>query len=482
MKIKNRFLITMILLMILLVPSVPILAASDADIYIPIVMHNSNFTANKRTVNAPYFNSSDLLQSNFNETAVFWFGKLGTNQSSTDVRVAYNNSELVVYTTTYDRVLSYNPNSNGTDLTQWDTASLAIQTSPADSNTPGSNTYRFLVGARFYEPQNDPNFQATYRGNGTGWSVQSIPFVNQYGHATGDGNADDRGWAIVFRIPFSSLGVTKPPDGTLWRFHLDIYNRNSDTGPSLGSQEWPMSSNANVPSTWGQLRFGMPVFSPPTLKNLKTITIRDKLNGSVVDATVGGGTLCGDAAGPSFYPTWGSLNYTGETPINIQNQGLIADWPCFARSYITFPLTSVPPGKLIRSAKLIMRHMGGSNPSNAAYSMIQVLTVSEEWNETTINWNNAPLAKENISISRVDVYEANWSDPNIFQNLPAITWDVSRAVQDAVNYGTPLRLALYSSDWGADNGINTGKYFYSSDADDGIDYLRPKLVIEYVDP
>jgi hypothetical protein len=92
--------------------------------------------------------------------------------------------------------------------------------------------------------------------------------------------------------------------------------------------------------------------------------------------------------------------------------------------------------------------------------------------ESTLTWNNAPLAGDNIA--------ATWVDP--LDALPPWLgiprhWDVSGAVAEAYTVGGPLRLALYSPDWA----FHSGKYFYSSDVADGGEG-RPTLTVTWGQP
>jgi hypothetical protein len=478
-----------------------VLAAPDADIYLPGVYGpqptpvpptstpipptstpGPSGTSDAPRINAPYFSDSDVMTNRFSEMGVFWFGKVTNDEAYTDVRIAYNDTELVVYTTTYDRIIAYNPKSNGSDLTQWDTAALALQTSESGTAGPGSNAYRFLVEVRWSEPQNSPNYQATYKGNGTGWSVTAVPFTNKFGYmgtVPGD-DKEDKGWAITFHIPYSSLGVSKPASGAHWRMHLDVYNRNSQAGPALTPQVWPAGSSPSDTSHWGLLNFGIPSYSPPASKNPQTLVLRQGLNGATVtDAGVGGGATC---AGPTtnYYDYWGSLNYAGRTDFNIQNQGLIADWPCYSKVYITIPIKAIPAGKLIRSAKISLSEFGGSDPTLAPSSYIQVMSVGSDWSEASLTWNNAPASQENYTGTWVDVYKGPL--PPNWPTIPRYDWDVSRALADAYARGGPLRLVLYSADGGWGDGMHTGKYFVSSDTGDWNAPNRPALTVEYVDP
>ena len=90
------------------------------------------------------------------------------------------------------------------------------------------------------------------------------------------------------------------------------------------------------------------------------------------------------------------------------------------------------------------------------------------WEESSITWNNAPLAVENMAATWV--YPVDFFDPGV-----PYRWDVSRAVAQAYAGGEPLRLALYS----ADGEYHSGKYFWSSDAGESV---RPTLQVLLGDP
>jgi hypothetical protein len=329
---------------------------------------------------------------------------------------------------------------------------------------------------RWWEDEAD--YWAAYRGNGNQWVSRSINASYETGWRgeglnNNDGNREDRGWTVTYKIPFASLGLSgKPSKGTIWRLGLLVHDRDSAAGSPLADQVWPDRANQDAPSTWGRIRFGLPSYTKPAATNLKTTTIRQGLNGAVVpDVDAGGGTVCG--SGLDFWTQWGEKNYAGNVELNIQNQKDVADWPCFSKYYVTFPLESLPDGKVIRSARLVMHQFGGSNPSDAYPSIIQVLRVAQGWNESTLNWNNAPQALENFSQTWVDVY----SHPIIWPGDP-YEWDVSQAVAQAYQKGQAVNLALYS----ADSPMHSGKYFRSSNDGDWNAVGRPTLIIEWGDP
>ena len=231
------------------------------------------------------------------------------------------------------------------------------------------------------------------------------------------------------------------------------------------------------PDSWGELAFGTPPpYAPPSSIEGGTLVLRQDLGGvTVVDADVGGSSVCGDTAAPDFFPTWGELNYTGKEFLNIQHVGQISEWPCYSKYYVTFPLDALPDAKIIISATLTLYQFGNAGEGwdpGPQPSYIEVLTVSENWEEPSLTWNNAPLAVENVA--------ASWVDPlDVLPPWPGIprTWDVSEAVARAYAAAESLRLALYSPDWP----FHSGKYFFSSDIG-GDGEGRPTLTVNWGEP
>ncbi|NJN55430.1 MAG: DNRLRE domain-containing protein [Anaerolineae bacterium] len=341
-------------------------------------------------------------------------------------------------------------------------------------NAPDNNSYRFVAQLN-NPPQDRTNHQVAYRGNGSGWTQASVSFESLAGWVgtnVNNNNGEDRGWQMNIEIPFSSLGLSgRPADGVVWGLGTAVHDRDSANGsPAIPNQVWPETMNSTQPTSWGQLHFGLPGYSSPAAPQ-GTTTIKHGQNGAVVtDAQVGGYFDCGEPYNPNFFNGWGDANYYNRgnrDQVNVQNQANLGDWPCFSKTYISFPLSQIPANKQIISAELTLNHFGNSNPAQAMDSLIHVLTVGESWTEQTITWNNAPLALENQSVTRVAPLPS-------FPGWPGVPrhWDVSRAVAQAYATGQPLRLALYSTDFA----MHSGKYFYSSDADSA---GRPTLVVTW---
>ncbi len=424
-------------------------------------------------VNAPYF-SGDVR---FAETAVFWLGSVTPSENYADVRVGYNDHELYVHVNVIDRLLWYDDTPAGGVLTDWDSVSLYLNTDGNAGSTPGSNAYRFDGQLTWWESPRTP-WQAAYRGNGSGWIAATVPFTteaNWRGDAPNN-TGDDRGWFEFFHIPFASLGLAgPPPSGAVWRVGVAVHDRDAAGGP-VDDSMWPPAMSALQPATWGQLSFGLPAHAQPaTMDGARpaasgTTVIRHNLNGAIVpDVAAGGGTTCGE--GLDFWTEWGQHNYGGLEYVNVQNQSDPADFPCFSKYFVTFPLDAVPAGKVVVSATLLLHHFGNSGigwTPGPEPSFIQVFTVGENWNEQTLNWNNAPPARENITGAWVDPLLAYPGEPGV-----ARTWDVSRAADEAYQAGQPLRLVLYSADWP----MHSGRYFWSSDHEEWRSEARPSLLV-----
>ena len=405
------------------------------------------------------------------ERAILWFGEVGpTTPSYADVRIIYNNEKLHVVFHIIDRYLYYDPTPTAAEMPNWDAATLYLDLDGNSGGVPGTNAFRFigqLDALNANQQDQRPAYDFAYVGNGSGWTETELDFETAVGTQTTTGlnnQEDDAGWNITFRVPWNSLGLSGPPaEGAEWGLGLTMHD---EDGTAHEDRNWPEGLSETVPSTWGEMHFGLPSYTPPAGVTADgTLTIRHGENGSVVtDGHVGGATNCGGF--PPLWDSWGNFNYAGDFEMNIQNQWNLGDWGCFSKYYVTFPLDALPDGQAILSADLTMYHFGNSLPSEAQPSLIQVFTVDEDWNENTLVWNNAPLAVENVA--------RTWVNP-----LPLggagqfISWDLSSAVAEAYANGEPLRLALYS----ADSARHSGKYFGSSES--GVPTRRPKLEITY---
>jgi hypothetical protein len=426
-------------------------------------------------VNAPYFPVSTfpngITQTDTNQTAIFWFGRVFETENYADVRVGYTPSYLFIRVTVFDRQVWYDTTPSLADLTSWDATTLYLNLNGNADDTLNAQSYSF--SGQFRGSGQPVNYQAAYQGSGGGWSLETTSFTTSTSleGSFNNNSSADYGWSIIYSIPFTSLELGgAPAQGTVWGMGLALHDRDDATGSNpIQDKTWPPTLETTVPSSWAKLSFGLPTTTATTHQPDGSTIIRHGENGAIVkDAMVGGNFNCG--AGLYSYGEWGEENYNGAYQINIQNQFNYDDWPCFSKYYVTFPLNSLPANVQISSATLSMMHFsnagGSGNPVN---SLLQVLTVANDWDEATINWNNAPLAVENVSQLWV---------PSYYGNPPpaARIWDISSAVVEAFAAGQPLRLAIYSADYSA----HSGKYFLSSDT--GNSSNRPTLTVNWASP
>ncbi|MCS6839209.1 MAG: hypothetical protein NZ701_00360, partial [Roseiflexus sp.] len=173
-------------------------ASAGTTVYLPVVTRAS-CPAEMPRINAPKFTGTIP----FERTAIAWFGKVSPTQNYTDIRVGYNANELYVYLAIFDRHLWYDDNPAPQTLTQWDAASLLLDTSGGAALSPSS--WKFV--AQLYGDRSSQR-RAAYRGSATGWQQTSVTFdalPGWRGNALNDNSDSDRGWAMGFTIPFSSL-------------------------------------------------------------------------------------------------------------------------------------------------------------------------------------------------------------------------------------------------------------------------------------
>ncbi len=414
-----------------------------------------------------------------NTAPIFWFGRATEHDNYVDVRLGYTEEVLYVFITVVDYYLWEVPDYlwGQEDPRHYDAVGLYLDTAGDRASTPQPDDYFFANGWRNWPNSNDPRWHRQGRGTGSGWDQSwSAPWTervaaNWYNSGPNNNSDRDAGWATVIEIPFASLGLIGPPaPGTVWGVGLYLYDRDEPKPATLVPPAfWPETFVATAPSSWGQLAFAPPPYQPhPAAPQGTTVVRRGLGDSSVADAYVGGG---GNCEGGIF---GGSDRNYGSEGLFVASQSLIADFPCWSKSYLRFGLNAIPPGKVIISATLTLHLWGnaGPVPSQSQPSLIQLSTVMEDWNELDpggITWNNAPLAAQNLSATWV--YPRTDSGPD-FPGVP-YEWDATQAVAEAYVAGQPLNVVLYT----ADTNFDSSKYFLSSEAGDWVEEGRPTLTV-----
>ena len=344
--------------------------------------------------------------------AIFWFGKVTPNENYNDIRIAYNDTTLFIHIASIDRLLWYDATPSKKTLTEWDAVSLYLQ--PAQQNN-GTNSapYQF-VGALAPKETFRSLYQVAYRWNGTEWNKQAIKFstVTDWRGDALNNAEDDRGWNITFKVPASSLGLMQAPAGdTVWRLGIVAHDRDYLNGKIIPPQAFPAQFKESNPNQWSKLSFGLVPSKAFVGKDTITLIIQEGRNGvQVVDGSPGGQGICGENI--NVWKEWGdriAKDPQNQTAI-IQNQRDIADWSCFSKYYLAFPLSGLPPNAKILSASLTLHQFGNSGKWNDQIyqpyrSLIQVFTTYPAMSETPLSWNSAPLAIENVSQAWVDPLE-----------------------------------------------------------------------------
>jgi hypothetical protein len=321
------------------------------------------------------------------------------------------------------------------------------------------------------------------RGNGSTWNAAWTPSTAWTAQASMSWSCDlgpnsndcgiDFGWTAIFTLPWATLGLTGPPvDGTTWGLGVQVYDRDLSGGSPLAPETWPETLSSGNPSTWGELAFNPPAYEPPAAVAEGSTTIRRVTESDttvVQDAWVGGGGTCGGG-----HNGGGEVNHGDSGNLFTGSETAVTHLPCFNKSYLRFSLDDIPPGRVILSATLTLHLWGhaGETPDLAQPSWVHLFSVADPWEEMTIHWNNAPLPRENLSVTRVDPYS---SPGDIHWPGDPYTWDATRAVAEAYAAGQPLSIALYASD----SAQHSTKYYVSSETGDWNVEGRPTLSVTW---
>ena len=210
-----------------------------------------------RRVNVPYFANGVK----FEQTAIFWFGRVDNQNNYVDVRVGYDNDKLWIRTAATDRRLWYNKELNKTpnvaDLPNWDAVTIFLDTTNNGGNSPSGGDYRFVSQLNWWEPRT--NYNAAYKGSGDSWVQTPFTITAKSGWRGNEpnDNINDRGWSMTYEIPWAKLGLSGPPTkGTAWGLGVALHDRDTAAGPPIsiktwpGTDEWQPTGNLGGPGFW----------------------------------------------------------------------------------------------------------------------------------------------------------------------------------------------------------------------------------------
>ncbi|MBE0410700.1 MAG: hypothetical protein IBX69_13320, partial [Anaerolineales bacterium] len=210
----------------------PVETDNEHYLFLPVLMSPHRKSPQ---VNVPYFEN----EIRYPETAISWFGRVTPIENYVDMRLGYNDHELFVHVTIFDRRLWYSTSPSVESLTDWDAITLYLDLAGGKGVSPSMLAYRFVAQLNWWEQRG--NWQAAYRGNGQGWQIANISFTSNSGwrgNAPND-DVDDRGWTMGFRIPFESLGLSEtPPTGSVWGLALSLHDRDDSAGTPIADKYW----------------------------------------------------------------------------------------------------------------------------------------------------------------------------------------------------------------------------------------------------
>jgi len=435
-----------------------------------------------RRVNIPY-DTAEPGQADWAHAAIFWFGenKQGVpSQNYVDVRVMYTPQYLRVRATVIDYYLWYLEDAQATDdLTPYDAIALYLDITHNRAAAPQLDDYMFLIGSHPWPNEDAAEYRRQARGTGTGWDTTwSGTWLDQesLNWSTNPGpnyNGElDYGMTAIFNIPWTTLGLSgPPPEGTVWGLGMQLYDRDDQPPDGYVAPEyWPETFDQDTPATWGELHFSLARYAPPDIQVEGITIIRNtSVDDDVTeDAWMGGGGTC--SAG---HEGGTELNHGDDFNLFTGSEVAPTHFPCFNKSYLRFSLDAIPPGREILSATLTLHLFGNAGaPGQAPPSWVQLFTITEPWEEMTIHWNNAPLARENVAATWVYPYsqpgDVQWpGDP--------YNWDATQAVAEAYERDEAVSMALYSSDAVQ----HTSKYYVSSETEDWNINGRPTLTVAW---
>ncbi len=416
------------------------------------------------------------------QSALLWFGETGVPgvpaPNYADVRMAYTEEGLRLYINVEDYAIWYAEGATAaTPLRDYDAVAIYVDTDGDRAERPQPDDYRFLSGLCLYGCGDRRAYRRQARGTGEGWDMgwsgdwSDATWASWWCDPGPNSNACgiDFGWWSSITLPWSLFGLSgPPPTGTRWGMGIVLYD--ADDRPPAGTvapEVWPESFVADRPASWGEIVFGPPP-SGVQAGHIEGVTvIRRGLEGAVVaDAWVGGGASCSGGHEGDPYRD----NHGGDDVLYVENQSLIADFPCFSKSYLRFGLERIPADATILSATLTLHQWGNADWTQAQPSLVWLYATEGNWGESTLTWNNAPPARENLDATWVNVIEGRASWPGI-----PYRWNATRAVAEAQAVHQPVNLVLYT----ADTNMHSSKYLLASETGDWNEVGRPTLTVTW---
>ena len=136
-----------------------------------------------------------------------------------------------------------------------------------------------------------------------------------------------------------------------------------------------------------------------------------------------------------------TVNHGNDTSIYVGSENQPTNFPCYNKSFLSFGLGSLPPGKVIISATLTLHEWGSAGEPSAPAdedhghdSYVWISSVADPWDVGTITWNTAPPIQQNLTMTRITTWPANYPISSHWPGI-AFTLDATQLVADAYAAG-----------------------------------------------
>ena len=96
----------------------------------------------KQDASKPVVHVSFMKEMNYSTSAIFWFGKVTSEENYADVREGYDQDRVWVHLEIFDRRLWYDPNPTPSEFSQWNAVSLYLDVSGSSSGEISKRAYR----------------------------------------------------------------------------------------------------------------------------------------------------------------------------------------------------------------------------------------------------------------------------------------------------------------------------------------------------
>ncbi|VVB86917.1 Uncharacterised protein [uncultured archaeon] len=353
----------------------------------------------------------------------------------------------------------------------YDTPASDTQTLVSKGTIAFTGTYNLSVGTITVTTNNSAatfniTGPATYTGSGTSWSQSNAPigtYTITYDPVSGYDTPPSDTQTLVSKGTIAFTGTYNLSVGTITVTTNNSAATFTITGPATYTGSGISWSQSNAPIGTYTITFDpIPGYDTPasdtqTLTSKGTIAFTGTYNKTIYTVKL---QSLADAYISQFKQE-NNINYGTIITMNVQSfsPGVSGNLKN-ERSFVKFNTSSIPAGSTILSTALQLYAMNVSN-STRNY---KVQRVGQNWDETTITWNNMPSVASSVTAFANTPLSPGWMSWTV-------TPDVQAWVSGNYNYGWQI------SDQSENSSTQYTTTFYTREYSDTS--LRPTLVVQY---